>query len=216
MNFFGIQLENRSRAEILTRVEQALSRGEKLRIMTVNPEFLLEARRNARFRESLKNADLRIVDGFGIVAVAKVLGEKLTRFPGADLLPLLLQKAEVKNIPVYLAMSSEGLSSFEAVREALLKKYPNLSIFSLTTGFLPPEKSFVLSNYGAPLQEYFLDQLPGGGVRMGVGGSFDYLTAPCRGLQRSYVHWVWSGSGGSCSSPSASSAFGMRLFCFPS
>jgi N-acetylglucosaminyldiphosphoundecaprenol N-acetyl-beta-D-mannosaminyltransferase len=169
--------------------------GERFRIATVNPEYLLEAKRNRRFHESLRRADLALVDGFGIVLMARLFGQKLERYPGADLLSDMLEKAEAKNIPVFLALAETGLSRFEDIRAALAKRYPRVRVSLLEDPLSLPRAAVVLCNYGAPLQEYFLDQLPGGSVRMGIGGAFDFLTgalprAP-RFFRASGLEWLW-------------------------
>lgn len=191
MTIFGVPLESFSQSEVLRQTEAALDRRRTLRIATVNPEYLLEARKNKAFRENLRAAELRVIDGMGIVLVARLMGEKLVRYQGADLMHDILYLAEKKGIPVGLAIKEDGLSSFDEIKTALRRLYPALRI----ERGIPEEYAVVFCNYGAPKQEFFLENLYGTQLSMGVGGSFDYLTgklprAP-KVLRKIGLEWVW-------------------------
>lgn len=209
MKILDIPIETLSRKEILARVENFLDEPSFHRIATVNPEFLLEAEKNDNFKKSLLDADLRVVDGFGIVLAGWLKGKCVERFPGADLMEEILRIAEQKKLNVFLAINKNGLSSFEEIKQAILKKYPNLEIIGEEVAIsyyssLPPEavkyhSSIIFCNYGAPKQEIFLESLRqnSGNIRlaMGVGGSFDYLTgqqkrAP-KCLRNIGLEWLW-------------------------
>lgn len=195
VEFFGVRVDAFSADEILGRAQRAFEAGERLRIATVNPEYLLEARGNNRFRESLRKADLCLPDGTGVVLAARLFGKKIKRIPGADLLSDLLGLAQASGAPAALLVNGAGLSSYEEIREALAARFPNLSVLRLDGSVPAPDRSLVLCNYGAPLQEFMLEQLPGGGVRVGVGGALDFLTGKiprAPRLLRSFgFEWLW-------------------------
>src|SRR4051794_4910856 len=48
--------------------------GGLRQVATVNPEFIMEARRSPAFRHLLNNVDLATPDGVGIVLAARLLG----------------------------------------------------------------------------------------------------------------------------------------------
>lgn len=208
MQIFGIPIDNLTRPEILSRVKDYLAEPGFHRISTVNPEFLLRASEDQDFRAALLSADLRIADGFGIVLAGLLHSERIARFPGADLMNEILQIAEKGNVPVYLALRKDGLSSSEEISTALLKKYPHLNISSTTFDVKRSElqniqidahDSLVLCNFGAPEQELFLAQLKNTKLpprlAMGVGGSFDYLTGKQKRapqiLRSLGLEWLW-------------------------
>ncbi len=96
-----------------------------------------------------------------------------------------------------------GLSNYEAIKKALLEKYPELSVAKFSPEYLTVSKPIpyhvVLCNYGAPLQEIILTGLreQPGNIRlaMGVGGAFDFLTgriprAP-KFLRSIGLEWLW-------------------------
>jgi N-acetylglucosaminyldiphosphoundecaprenol N-acetyl-beta-D-mannosaminyltransferase len=214
MNILGIPIDNFSREEILDCVRDFLNEPKFHRLVTVNPEFLLEAEKNEAFRKSLLEADMRVTDGFGIVLAGWLRGKYITRFPGADLMEEILKIANEKKLSVFLVVNKDGLSSYEEVQTAILKKYPDI-ILNGTNISCHSERSFesrnldmienipqqarddiiknyqlVFCNFGAPEQELFLAKLKEQNMElrlaMGVGGSFDYLT----GKQKRAPEWL--------------------------
>lgn len=211
MKLFGVPITYASREEILTQVGGFLVEPHFHRIATVNPEFLVLAEKNREFKQTLLAADLCVADGFGIVLVSWFQGKKITRYPGADLLDDILSIAERDGHSVFLAIKQDGLSSYEEIRLALLKKYSRLSVsgtddavegienWSASWRINSGNSAIVLCNFGAPEQEIFLEKLRGINTPMrlalGVGGAFDFLTgkvprAPL--FLRAYgLEWLW-------------------------
>lgn len=207
MELLGISISQASREEILDHVRDFLTEQKFHRIATVNPEFLVRAEYDAAFRQALLSADLCVADGIGIVLAGILHGKTITRFPGADLLHDVLSIAEKDGHGVFLAIKKDGLSSYEEIRTALLKKYPKLLISgkddelgNIGNWKLEIENSaIVLCNYGAPMQELFLANLNNAGVAsrlaLGVGGSFDYLTGKLKRAPQCLrvvgLEWLW-------------------------
>lgn len=194
LKIFGIALHAMSPEETLARVQVFFTEPSFHRIATVNPEFLVLARRDPQFRKALQKAELCVVDGVGIMFVSFLKGKKLQRLPGADLLTYILKQAEEGGYTVYLALRKDGLSTYKEVKQALLEKYPCLILVTNLS-----QASLVLCSYGAPEQEIYLESLrvPYSNIRLaiGVGGSLDYLTgkqkrAP-RWLRALGLEWLW-------------------------
>ncbi|MFZ1654983.1 MAG: WecB/TagA/CpsF family glycosyltransferase [Candidatus Moraniibacteriota bacterium] len=205
VNVLNIPIDNLTRAAVLTQIDHWLAGGDTFhRIATVNPEFLLLAQKNAAFRGALLSADLRLADGVGLHLPFFLAGESLLeRIPGADLLSEILQRADERFLSVGLILAPDGLSSFEAIKQTLHERYPNLAIFKFAPEYFSPQKpipyNLVFCNYGAPLQEIVLAGLrqSAGAIRlvMGVGGAFDFLTGqisrapkPVRSIG---LEWAW-------------------------
>ena len=56
-----------------------------VKICTVNPEFIIDARRDPQFATVLQRADLRVPDGIGVLWAARLLGQPLhQRVTGSD------------------------------------------------------------------------------------------------------------------------------------
>lgn len=186
MNIFGIPIDNFSQKEILNRVHNFLDEPKFHRVATINPEFLLEAKKNDNFKKSLLDADLRVVDGFGIVLAGWLKGRCVRRFPGADLMKEILKIANEKKLSVFLAVNKDGLSSYNEIKQTIFKKYPNIKINGAdiichservsesrnpdVIGQIPRQarddtienfhhSSIIFCNFGAPEQELFLAKL---------------------------------------------------------
>ena len=122
MDVLGININNLSKEQILGRINFFLSENKFHQIATINPEFTLEAQKNLRFRKVLNSCDLNIADGFGIKLAFLRFGRKLKcRLAGADLMMEILKIAQEKKLPIFLAINKDGLSSFEEIKEAILK-----------------------------------------------------------------------------------------------
>ena len=186
MDLLGVRIDNFSKKEILEKIESFLDEPKFHQIATVNPEFILAARKDKEFKNILNNCDLNVADGIGIkYAFLRHFQFLKTRIAGVDLLDEILKIANEKKLAIFLAISKNGLSSFEEIKAALQKIYPNLIIdgeemypnntghWSLVTGH-----HTMLCNFGAPAQEKFLNSAKSDTIRlaMGVGGSFDFLT----------------------------------------
>lgn len=191
MDIFGVPISSDSAQSIYARIRTALQKQSSLRVVTLNPEYLLLARKNNRFRESLLQADIRTIDGFGIRIIGWLLGKSSSRVTGADLLFWLLDEAQQRHLPVVFVLHPNGLSSEGDVRSALAKRWPNLQYrFGGAEGF-----EIVICNYGAPSQEFLLDEFQGKGIKIGVGGAVDYLTGKQKrapSLLRVFgLEWLW-------------------------
>ena len=75
MRILGVGIDNCDEAGAVEAIEAFLrERPARLhQACTVNPEFVMEARRNPAFRRLLNAADLATPDGAGIIAAGKLL-----------------------------------------------------------------------------------------------------------------------------------------------
>lgn len=206
MRILGIDMKNISRGETLAAVRRFLDEPGFHQVATVNPEFLLEAERDPAFRQALESCDLRTVDGSGIVLAGLFRGERLCRYPGADLMEDVLALAEREGRKVFFAVNHVGLSSFAEISETVRRRFPRLVFDGQDIDFRKSGQwagagttEIVLCNAGAPIQELFLAGLrahPGNArLGIGVGGAFDFLTgkrrrAPER-MQSWGIEWLW-------------------------
>jgi N-acetylglucosaminyldiphosphoundecaprenol N-acetyl-beta-D-mannosaminyltransferase len=200
MKWFSVSLPALTWAEAVKRL------ADSRIVYTPNPEILLEASRDAEFAEVLNRADLLLPDGHGLQIVSELrrfprwvriflmpfyyvlylLRLKSCRgvYPevihGSDFMIEILKRAK----SVFFLGAAPGVA--EAAAERAQKEFPHLKTFF--SGENPGTKAvalirearpeWVLVAYGAPKQEFFIDQaareLPEVPHFMGVGGSFDY------------------------------------------
>ena len=94
-------------------------------VVTANVDFLVQARSDAELHRILVDADLVLCDGTPLVWASRWLGNALPgRVAGADLVPLLLQRAAVRGWKIFLLGSAPGVAA-EAARR-LAEQYPTL------------------------------------------------------------------------------------------
>ena len=210
MDVLKVRVDNLTKKEILEKIEFFLSEEKFHQIATVNPEFILEAQKNERFREILNETDLNVADGIGIGYAFLRYGKLLkNRFAGVDLMHEVLKIANEKKLGVYLVINKNGLSKYEEVKDALKRHYPevlfkgeDIDIESHQSSAVSHQalalgSEIVFCNFGSPYQEIFLDQLKNGNIQlaMGVGGSFDFVTEKIRRapkfLRKVGLEWLW-------------------------
>lgn len=178
-------------AETLAWIEQAIASIDNHQVCTVNPEFVMMAQKNAKFRQVLQTADLCLPDGQGLLWAARLRGASLRqRVPGSTLLWRLAERASTKGWKLYLLGASEGVAA--RTGEILQSHFPGLQIVGTHSGSPRPDRApeiiervraakpdVLLVAYGAPQQDLWIDcyraQLDIA-VMMGVGGSFDFVT----------------------------------------
>jgi N-acetylglucosaminyldiphosphoundecaprenol N-acetyl-beta-D-mannosaminyltransferase len=212
MKILEVRIDNFSREEILEKIKYFLKEEKFHQIATVNPEFILEAQKDAGFRNILNGCDLNIADGMGIRFAFWKKGEKLKcRIAGADLLNKILKIANKDNLSIFLVANKKGLGSWEETAKEINKIYPNIKVagadIDKNSNSLNKVKSIdetrigkydiIFANFGAPEQEKFLNSQKYGKIRLaiGVGGSFDYLTGKVKRapifMRNLGLEWLW-------------------------
>ena len=121
---------------INTSIENIDFDKRSLLINTINPHSYCVAKEDLNFQEALKNSDILLPDGIGIVLAAKILNkEKIYRIAGSDLHLHLLNIANIKRLKVFYLGSMN--STLEKIRDRISKEYPNIQFES----YSPPYKS---------------------------------------------------------------------------
>lgn len=210
---FQTRIDNLTRAEILQSIDTFLAHKEFRQIATVNPEFLLQARKDEAFQKTLNSCSLNVADGFGLHVALWRKGEHLlSRIAGADIMTYVLQQAEKKKLRVFCLVRADGLSQWSDVKRALKKQFPALRMdgfemshthsFDMLRATLQDRiktSDIILCNFGAPQQEFFLAGLRNTKsiirVAIGIGGSFDFLTQKIQRapqfMRRCGLEWLW-------------------------
>lgn len=204
ITIFGVSLRKQSKAEILKQFEAGLDGRTQRIIVTPNPEMLVLARGNKLFRETLNNAAIQLIDGFGLVlAVRLFFGVKLERYTGVSAVRDIVALAAQKDKKIFILGGNEAV--LEKLIAAWSHKFPDLQIMGTVgprvvldkqkeNGFFVDDienkkviqliQDFVpdvlLVGFGHGKQELWLSSmlpvLSSVRLAMGVGGSFDYLS----------------------------------------
>lgn len=208
MKILDVRIDNFSEQEILEKVRFFLQEKKFHQIATVNPEFVLIAQKDPEFKKIINRSDLCLADGTGIWFAFLRFGKFLKkRTAGADFIFKILDAASRKRMPVFIAASDCGLSSYEEIKESIRKIHPNLVVQGMDLDRdnfipdLPIDQPVVLfCNFGAPYQEKFIHSLKrkkGDKIRLaiGVGGSFDFLTGKVKRAPKIFrmvgLEWLW-------------------------
>ncbi|MBU0613239.1 WecB/TagA/CpsF family glycosyltransferase [Patescibacteria group bacterium] len=190
----GVKINKINKREALDVVKQCMVLPRMNYFVTPNPEFVVRAQKDEKFREILNSAMLAIPDGFGLILAAKYLKRPLDkRIQGTDFIWDIANLAEKEEYTFYLYGAGSGVAKKAA--EKLKKKYPNLKILGAESGYRgkqelsdtevikdikqkKPDILFVA--LGCPKQEKWIakysDSFPGVRLAMGVGGAFDYIS----------------------------------------
>lgn len=185
--------------------------NKKRYIATPNPEFVVAAQKDEKFKQILNNSDLSITDGSGIQIAARFLGMPVPqRITGTDFMQELCEKFAKLNVPIFLLGGENGTAKKCAGK--LLHNFPNLQIAGIFEGMANEagdretinaingtNARIVFVAYGAPKQEMWiarnLHKLTNIKVVMGVGGAFDCIAgeisrAPIF-MRKLGLEWLW-------------------------
>jgi N-acetylmannosaminyltransferase (EC 2.4.1.187) len=186
----GVAIDDVLMDEAIAAVARFIAEGGPHQIVTVNPEFVMEARRNRAFRRVLAAADLATPDGFGIILAARWRGTPLRgRVTGIDLTERIAAEAARRGWSLFLLGAAPGVA--ERAAAVLQRANPGLRIAGCYAGSPRPadeppireriiaaRPDVLLVAYGHPAQDLWIARnqpllrVP---VAIGVGGTFDEL-----------------------------------------
>ena len=108
----------------------------KIIINTLNQYSYCIAKKDSEFRQSLKESDILLPDGVGIVAAARILkGTKIKKIAGADLHRFLLEKLNrERGSCFYLGSTNQTL---EVIKQRIAAEYPNIQVESYSPPYKP-------------------------------------------------------------------------------
>jgi exopolysaccharide biosynthesis WecB/TagA/CpsF family protein len=184
--------------------------GGARHVCTLNPEFVMIARRDPNFWNILQRAALCVPDGVGLLWAARRQGTPFPeRVTGSDGVPIIAERAAREGWRVYLLGAGEGVAQQTA--DILTTRNPGLSIAGVYGGSPAAEDEDAIVErinasqadilfvaYGAPEQDKWIARnLPRLQVSMamGVGGAFDFIAgvvprAP-GWMQRMGMEWLF-------------------------
>ncbi len=209
MHLLSVPVHNITTAETVARIGAFIAEGGPHQLCTVNPEFVMAARRDAEFMAVLCAADLCLPDGVGLLWAARVLGQPLReRVAGSDLVPLVAAEASRQGWALFLLGAAEGVAGKAAA--TLQTANPGLRVTGVWAGSPhPAEEESIVARiraahphilfvaYGAPAQDKWIARNRarlGVPVMMGVGGALDFIAGAAvrapRWMQRAGLEWL--------------------------
>ncbi len=192
----GITITPESRTSILEKIIKYIGQPRGFfHIVSLNPENLVVATENESFKRVVETAQIKIVDGIGVVLAGRWLGVEVgERVTGVSLMEELLKMASFRRLRVLMIGGKEnlalrlaqcyaeqfpeakfkGIQGIENIKNP--KKDEETNIFSIVVAYKP---QLVFVAFGSPDQELWIEYHKKefiGCVVMGVGGAFDYLS----------------------------------------
>lgn len=202
-----IHLSDDYTAWLLTQLQQ--NRG--VHIITLNAEMAMQADRNSALATLIRQAELVVPDGAGIVLHFRLRGKRVKRCPGIELAEALLERSLTlpDPCPVFFYGGSPGVCDQAAA--VWQQRVPGLAIAGTSHGFLTPQEQedlrdtlahlqprIVLVGLGVPRQEFWIAEhraLCPDAIWIGVGGSFDIWsgtkTRAPKWLRDNNLEWIY-------------------------
>src|SRR2546430_2094431 len=194
-------------------IVSAAQTGDNFSVCTLNLDHVVQLQQHANFRAAYRRARFVTADGFPIVVLSRLMGTRIERTTGADLVEPVCAEARKKGLSVFLLGANDLTLKMTARR--LLERFRGLQI----AGCLAPGPGFdpysseadaaielirdsgarlCFVALGAPRQELFaarcLDELNGTGV-LCIGAALDFIAgtqsrAPAI-ARRTGLEWAW-------------------------
>jgi len=206
----GVRVDCLTMAQAVDRCVRFLKTAEHHQVVTVNPEFVMLAQRDAPFRALIREASMVAPDGAGIVWALRRQGmARVERVTGIDLMQELCVRAAQEQVPVFLLGAAPGIAAQAAA--TLQRENPDLVIAGTAVGAPDSKQAPALCSqiresgagilfvaFGCPAQDFWIQhyqEATGARLAIGVGGSFDYISgtvarAPLW-VQRMNLEWCY-------------------------
>ncbi len=210
IKIFNIPITDIDKNKILQMCLDKIQKKKKIFIITLNSLMVINYLFNKQFFKAVKNADLIIPDGYGIILAGKIFHRSIkNHLPGIDLTYNLLGMAHDKKLSVFLLGSTRQIidkvfrnfKKWFAGAKFLGRYYGYFDLHEekkLIAGINKVKPDILLVGIGTPKQEIWInDNLKKleAQVIMGIGGSFDVISgkkkrAPIKWRKR-HLEWLY-------------------------
>jgi N-acetylglucosaminyldiphosphoundecaprenol N-acetyl-beta-D-mannosaminyltransferase len=209
----GVTINVMSLPQAVSSIVSAAQHGDNFSVCTLNLDHVVKLQQHSDFRAAYRRARFVTADGFPIVVLSRLLGTRIRRTTGADLVEPVCRQARRKQLPIFLMGSNERTLATTARR--LSEQFRGLEV----AGCYAPGEDFdpysgeadvaidrirasgarlCFVALGAPRQEVFaarcLDELDGTGL-LCIGAALDFIAgtqtrAPSLS-QKIGLEWAW-------------------------
>ncbi len=204
---FNIKVQKIPDLKLRDILQSFLNSDTQHQIVTVNPEFILAAKKNELFTRIINEASLSTIDGTGIIHALQFLGHDISiddRLTGAQLIYKLIDLAIINDSKILFCLYSLGLTDEKKLRPVLEKQFPKLRFqisdeknSVIQANMFKPH--IILATMGAPKQDLWLyenlSKMPSVRLAVGVGGAVDFLSGAIQRapkIMRSLgLEWLW-------------------------
>lgn len=209
-DILDIPVDSITMEEAVSRVLSFIKENRAHCIYTPNAEIIMAAHTDANLKNILKQSDLLVADGAGVVLASKILGVSLPeKVSGIDLVKNLF--AVSRNTPLKFFFFGSKPGTADAAAKAITSQYENVQIVGCRNGYFSAEDEkhiideinasgadILLVALGAPKQEIWIHKhkdVLKVKVCIGVGGSLDVFAgnvslAP-EFMRRAGLEWLF-------------------------
>jgi N-acetylglucosaminyldiphosphoundecaprenol N-acetyl-beta-D-mannosaminyltransferase len=191
VRIYGVPISKMNMAQTVGYVTAAIERGTPTQVVTANPIIVMTGLGNPAYMRMLREADLVVPDGAGLVWAAGYVGQPVAeRVAGIDLMGELMKVGAERGWKVYLLGAAPGVA--EAAAGKLQQQYPGITVVGSRDGYFKDEEDEAVIDHIVAQAPHLLfvarsvdnqdiwiakykDRL-GVPLMMGVGGSFDVLS----------------------------------------
>ncbi|MBQ3389799.1 MAG: WecB/TagA/CpsF family glycosyltransferase [Firmicutes bacterium] len=206
----GVPVDMVDYEEALARFKTFVEEDGVSLIVTPNSEIVVNAGKNEELMEAIKQAEMVIPDGIGLVYASKILGHPLReRVTGIDFLGRALAYLAETGKTAFLFGSKPGIAEKAAAR--MEQAYPGLKIVGTRNGYFKEEEEegilreineaapdLLCVALGSPKQELFVlkykDRL-NAKAAIGIGGSLDVWSGDLKRAPEFYrkhgLEWLY-------------------------
>ena len=189
-------------------LKTALINPKQFKIITLNPEMVVNAVNNFEFQAAINNAQLVVPDGTGIVWALKLNGFKdAVRIPGIELAEKALISAN--ELSKKAAIFGGKKDILEKAVNALSNIYPKINFVKIIDGYQEDEDkiaeeiakenpNLILIALGTPKQEVWINKHSNkfpNSIIIGIGGSLDVWSGKKKRapewIRNMYLEWFY-------------------------
>lgn len=210
INMLNVPIDALSEKEAFKRAVDFLEADTPKTIYTPNPEIVMLAQDDPQLMQILKDGDLVVPDGIGLIIASKLKKRGLVeRIPGIDLMHRILVYCGQRGKSIYILGGKPGVADVAVMN--ILTQYPGIKIAGFHHGYFKEQDEARIVNdinesgaqvlfvcLGAPKQEYWINrhrnQLTAQ-ILMGVGGSVDVYAGTVKRAPEIYqklgLEWLY-------------------------
>ncbi len=186
IDVLGVGFDNLTREDAIDMCKRLIDEHRSAYMVTPNPEIVMAAWDNPELHEAIRNADMVIPDGIGVVKAARIIGTPLKeRLPGIEIGEAILEYAAASGKSVFLLGAKPGVAA--AAAKKMCELFPGLEVCGTNDGYFKDDgpvvdkinaakPDFLMVCLGAPKQELWMAQNAPRldvGLMAGLGGSLD-------------------------------------------
>lgn len=190
LEILNVRIDKVTMGEALEFITEVCKKNKKSHVVTINPEFIMQAQKNIEFRNVLNNASLRLPDGIGIIWASKIFGQPLKeRVTGVDTVYEFTKIASQYGWKIFFLGAAPGVAELTAKK--LQNLNPGLKVAGTYSGSPRIEEEAKICElinlastdilfvaFGSPNQDLWIARNFNRlniKLAIGVGGTFDFI-----------------------------------------